>query len=239
MSSSDPGADVGIEARLPSGREVAPAAAAPVILLASTSPQRRAILEQLGIPFQVVPPRYGEEDEAEVPAVELARRHARGKARSVLAEAAGRPVLGADTAVVCGRRVLGKPGHAGQAEAMLRLLSGRWHEVVSAVCLVTGDEEAVEHAVTRVLFRPLSGNDIRRYLATGEWRGRAGGYAVQGRGSSLVERIDGDYLNVVGLPGQALLRLLARRLSPAWGGDPWGAGRDRLNSTRPWASSTP
>lgn len=190
----------------------------PPLLLASTSPQRNAILEQLRIPFLAVTPRYAEEDgKAGLPPVELVRAHARGKAKSVLAEAGGRPVLAVDTAVVCHGQTLGKPEGPLQAKAMLRLLSGRWHEVVSAVCLLTDEGEAVEHAVTRVLFRPLTAKDIDGYVASGEWQGRAGGYAVQGLGASLVERIDGDYLNVVGLPGRLLCRLLEERLGEAYG----------------------
>jgi septum formation protein len=184
-------------------------AQAPVILLASTSPQRRAILEQLGIAFEAVAPGYEEHDPPDADPVWMVRDHARGKARSVADEARGRPVLGVDTTVVVNGRVYGKASNEAEAESMLRTLSGKTHEVVSGLCLLHDEHEMVEHATTRVTFRPLSDGDIASYLATGEWRERAGAYAIQGRGAALVERIDGDYLNVVGLPGALLLRLLA------------------------------
>src|SRR5919108_5145255 len=173
---------------------------APPLLLASTSPQRRAILEQLGLPFDVAAPRYEEEDAPRGPPEELVRAHAAGKARSVAGEAGERPVVGVDTAVVLEGRVYGKPRGAEEAAEMLAALSGRTHEVVSGLCLLTAAWEVVEHAATRVSFRPLAARDIATYIASGEWEGRAGAYAIQGLGAALVERIEGDYLNVVGLP---------------------------------------
>ena len=116
-------------------------------------------------------------------------------------------MLGADTEVVLGRELLGKPRDAGEAEAFLRRLSGRDHEVMSGLALRTADAELTDVAVTQVRFRPLTERDIGWYLATGEWRERAGGYAIQGRGAALVESISGDYWNVVGLPLPALMRL--------------------------------
>src|SRR5947209_5064646 len=110
---------------------------APPLLLASTSPQRRAILDQLGIPFDVVAPLYEEYDDAVADPIAVVREHALGKARSVAAEAGERPVLGVDTAVVLDGRVFGKPGDAGEAEQMLEALAGREHAVVSGLCLVT------------------------------------------------------------------------------------------------------
>jgi septum formation protein len=190
---------------------------APPLLLASTSPQRRAILEQLGLPFEVVAPRYEELDDDGLSPAELVRAHARGKARSVADEAEGRPVLGVDTAVVVEGRVLGKPADEEEAAAMLALLSGRAHVVVSGLCLLTPEWEAVEHAETEVVFRPLSPGDVAAYVGSGEWRDRAGGYAIQGRGAALVDRVEGDYLNVVGLPATVLVRLLADRFPGAYG----------------------
>jgi septum formation protein len=189
---------------------------APPLVLASSSPQRRAILEQLGLPFEVVVPHYEEEGDGQDP-VSLVRDHARGKARSVLGAAGERPVLAVDTAVVLGDRMFGKPSGAGEAETMLEALSGETHEVVSGLCLLTPGWEELEHEVTRVFFRPLDARDIAAYVATGEWEGRAGAYAIQGRGASLVERIEGDYLNVVGLPASLLVRLLAERFSGLYG----------------------
>jgi septum formation protein len=190
---------------------------APPLLLASTSPQRRAILEQLGVPFDVVAPRYLEEDEPGLGAVELVRAHAQGKARSVAGEAEGRPVLGVDTAVVLDGEIFGKPGGEEEAATMLARLGGRMHAVVSGLCLVAPAWEVVEHEETRVTFRELTPRDVARYVAAGEWEGRAGAYAIQGLGASLVERIEGDYLNVVGLPAALLVRLLAARFPGTYG----------------------
>ena len=192
-------------------------APAPSLLLASTSPQRRAILEELGLPFEVVAPRYEERDDDGLAPAELVRAHAAGKARSVAGEAAGRVVLGVDTAVVVDGRVLGKPTDRREAGEMLALLSGRAHEVVSGLCLLGAGWEAVEHEETRVEFRRLSQEEIDAYVATGEWHGRAGGYAIQSRGAALVERVEGDYLNVVGLPAALLVSLLAERFPGAYG----------------------
>ncbi|MBA2356832.1 MAG: septum formation protein Maf [Actinobacteria bacterium] len=189
------------------------ASPAPPLLLASTSPQRRAILEQLGLPFEVAAPRYEERDVPGIGPVELVRAHAHEKACSVAVPDDPRPVLGVDTVVVSDGAVLGKPASAGEAEAMLERLSGRTHEVLSGLCLVTAGWKVVEHEVTRVAFRPLTPRDLAAYVGAGEWEGRAGGYAIQGRGAALVERIDGDYLNVVGLPAALLVRLLAERFA--------------------------
>jgi septum formation protein len=180
-----------------------------MIVLASTSPQRRLILEQLRIPFEVVAPAYEEEPGGDP--VE----HAAGKARSV--DGGDRPVLGVDTVVSCNGAVLGKPANATEAERMLELLSGRTHEVVSGLCLRTPAWEELHSATTHVTFRELTPRDLGHYLASGEWESRAGAYAIQGFGANLVERIEGDYLNVVGLPGALLVRLLARRFPGAYG----------------------
>jgi septum formation protein len=188
------------------------------ILLASTSPQRRAILEQLDIPFEVVVPSYEEHDPPDADAYDLVREHARGKARSVAhLGGAYRPVLGVDTTVAVANAILGKPANAAEAERMLERLSGRTHTVVSGLCLLTASWEVVEHASTNVSFRELTPRELARHLAHGEWEGRAGAYAIQGRGAGLVERIEGDYLNVVGLPAALLVRVLADRFPGAYG----------------------
>jgi septum formation protein len=187
------------------------------LLLASTSPQRRAILEQLGIPFDVVAPDYVEHDPPEADAEQLVRDHALGKARSVAGQADGRLVLGVDTTVVLGGRIYAKPADAGDAERMLEELAGRTHAVVSGLALITPGWELVEVELTRVRFRPLTPRDLAAYVATGEWEGRAGGYAIQGKGAALVERIEGDYLNVVGLPAARLVRVLAERFAGTYG----------------------
>jgi septum formation protein len=185
------------------------AAPAPPIVLASTSPQRRAILTQLGVPFEVVAPDF---DEA--PGTGPLERAA-GKARSV--DGGGRPVLGVDTEVLLDGELLGKPANAGEAAAMLATLAGRTHEVVSGLCLRTPAWEELQTATTLVTFRPLAPRDLVGYVGTGEWEGRAGAYAIQGLGASLVERIDGDFLNVVGLPAALLVGLLAHRFAGVYG----------------------
>jgi septum formation protein len=183
---------------------------APPLILASTSPRRREILGQLRIPFEVVVPSYDEADEDPV-------THAVGKARSVLALADDRPVLGCDTEVVCGGRVYGKAETEADAEEMLQSLAGKTHEVVSGLALITPAWEEVHREVTHVTFRPLSARELAHYVASDEWEGRAGAYAIQGLGASLVARIEGDYLNVVGLPGALLVRLLATRFAGVYG----------------------
>jgi septum formation protein len=190
--------------------------AAPLVL-ASTSPQRRAILHQLGIPFDVIAPEYEEHDPPEADAEQLVRDHALGKARSVVPLAEGRPVLGVDTTVVLDGRIYAKPADAGDAEWMLEQLAGRTHAVVSGLALITPGWEVVDTERTCVTFRSLTPRDLAGYVATREWEGRAGAYAIQGRGAGLVERIDGDYLNVVGLPASLLVRLLADRFAGTYG----------------------
>jgi septum formation protein len=174
------------------------------LILASGSPQRRAILEQLGVEFRVEVPDVEELAEGEPRRV--VRENALRKARAV--DAPGERVLGSDTAVVLDGRVLGKPVDEREAETFLRRLSGRTHEVMSGIAVrEPGGVERSDVAVTRVRFRLLEQPELDWYLATGEWRGRAGGYAIQGRGAALVEEIEGDFWNVVGLPVAALLRL--------------------------------
>jgi septum formation protein len=190
---------------------------APPLLLASTSPQRRAILHQLGIPFDAVAPDYEEHDPPEADAEELVTGHALGKARSVIDAAEGRPVLGVDTTVVLDGRIYGKPSSAGDAERMLDELSGRTHAVISGLCLATLAWEVVSAVATRVTFRALTPRELGLYVASGEWEGRAGAYAIQGRGGALVERVEGDYLNVVGLPATLLVGLLAERFPGVYG----------------------
>jgi nucleoside triphosphate pyrophosphatase len=190
---------------------------APPLLLASTSPQRRAILHQLGIPFDAVAPDYEEHDPPEADAEELVIGHALGKARSVIDAAEGRPVLGVDTTVVLDGRVYAKPTSAGDAERMLDVLSGRTHAVISGLCLATPAWEVVSAVATRVTFRALTPRELGWYVASGEWEGRAGAYAIQGRGGALVERVEGDYLNVVGLPATLLVDLLAQRFPGVYG----------------------
>jgi septum formation protein len=183
--------------------------AAPLIL-ASTSPQRRAILEQLRLPFEMVAPDY-----EELPGTSPLERAA-GKARSVDGGDES-PVLGVDTEVIFRGELLGKPEDETHAEAMLEALAGETHEVVSGLCLRTPGWEELHTETTLVTFRPLVPRELAHYVASGEWQGRAGAYAIQGLGASLVERLEGDFLNVVGLPGMLLVRLLATRFAGAYG----------------------
>jgi septum formation protein len=169
-----------------------------VITLASASPQRRAILEQLGVEFRVVVPDVEELTEGEPAAVVV--ENALRKARAV----DGDPVLAADTEVVLDGRVFGKAADAAEAAEFLRALSGRTHEVWGGIAVRDQGNELTGHAVTRVTFRDF---DPAWYLAAGEWQGRAGAYAIQGKGTLLVERIEGDYWNVVGLPLAELVRI--------------------------------
>ncbi len=185
------------------------AAGLPLLLLASTSPQRRAILTQLGIPFQAVSPVYDEEP-LELAPRELVERHSRGKACSV-ERSPGQLVLGVDTVVVVDGEVLGKPADAAAAEAMLGRLAGREHVVCSGLTIVDDDGAETASDETLVRFQPLDRVAIERYVEGGEWRGRAGGYAIQERGAMLVAGITGDYLNVVGLPVGLLVQMLERR----------------------------
>jgi septum formation protein len=155
---------------------------------------------------------YDEPDRPDLAPAELVLAHAVGKAREVAARSGvpeGGAVLGADTEVVLDGRVLGKPADAREAAAMLRGLSDRVHEVMTAVALVTAGGEATAVDVARVRFRPLSDAAVEWYIGRGEWRDRAGAYAVQGSGAALVERVEGDPATVVGLPVAALVGLLA------------------------------
>ena len=186
-----------------------PDAASPdlALVLASTSPQRRAILEQLRIPFTVVSPSYVEYDPPDADPITLVRDHAEGKARSV--HAGGALTLGVDTTVHLDGRLYGKASDRDDARAMLGELAGRTHRVVSGLCLLGDGFVVVDHATTEVTFRTLSAAEIEAYLDSEEWGGRAGSYAIQGLGARLVARVDGDYLNVVGLPVALLIDALA------------------------------
>jgi septum formation protein len=182
------------------------------LILASRSPQRRAILERLGVEFEVVVPE-GVSELAEGPAVDVAVENARRKAVAVGRRAGSALVLGADTVVALGDRLLPKPVDEARAREWLEALSGRAHTVAGGLCLAAANGSTkTGHAVTRVRFRSLTPALVDWYLESGEWRERAGGYAIQGRGAALVEAIEGDYLNVVGLPVAALLDLVPELL---------------------------
>lgn len=186
----------------------------PRLLLASRSPRRRQILAGLGVDFEVVSPPADELRDGDPERLVL--ENARRKARAGLAAAGrpGLPVLGVDTDVVVDGRALGKPADEAEARRCLEALSGRTHEVLSGVAVLTiaegGGEPAERSGVARsaVTFARLDPETIRRYLDSGEWRDRAGGYAVQGLGSTLVDRLEGDLSNVIGLPIRLLLRVV-------------------------------
>ena len=180
----------------------------PKLVLASRSPQRRGILETLGVPFELRPVDVVEQDAGDPVAVA-----AENALRKAIA-ADGRPgevVLGVDTLVATELRIWGKPPTEQAARETLRALGGRTHEVVSGLAI----NDEVDVAITKVTFRPLDQATVEWYLRSGEWEERAGGYAIQGRGGALVERIEGDYLNVVGLPVGTLLELWPELLSLA------------------------
>jgi septum formation protein len=178
------------------------------LVLASGSPQRRKILEDLGLTFSVRPTDVREEDAGAPLAVasENALRKAVAGARAQDARQ-DELVIGCDTLVAIELEIWGKPPNAAAARETLERLSGRTHQVVSALALVQAGDVRATTEVTDVTFRKLDERMIAWYLASGEWRERAGGYAIQGRGAALVKRIEGDYLNVVGLPVGALFDL--------------------------------
>ncbi|HEY8625494.1 MAG TPA: Maf family protein [Solirubrobacteraceae bacterium] len=176
------------------------------LILASASPQRRAILEQLGITHEVRPADVPELDTG--PPVEVAVENAYRKAAAIAPSAPEALVLGVDTIVSLGQRIFGKPRDEAHARGTLQALVGRRHAVISGVCLIEPGKVRTSTATTFVEFRAVGERMLAWYLATGEWRGRAGAYAIQGAGAALVAGIEGDYLNVVGLPVPTLLELV-------------------------------
>jgi nucleoside triphosphate pyrophosphatase len=182
------------------------------IILASRSPQRRALLKSLGLDFKAIPSDVEETSEGEPREVVLANARAKGHAVAARRRA-GTLVIAGDTEVVVDGRVVGQPAFEGEARWCLETLSGRTHEVLGALALIGPDRVNGEPSIrtgvesSRVTFAKLDQELIDRYLASGEWRGRAGGYAVQGLGSALVAGIEGDVSNVIGLPVRLLLRL--------------------------------
>jgi septum formation protein len=179
--------------------------------LASQSPRRRQLLEQLGIDFSVLAIDVPEQRIPGESPLEYVSRVARDKARAGLLGldgVDGAIVLGADTEVVLDDEVFGKPRDAEDAAAMLRRLSGRTHEVISTVWVVSAQREQSETSVSRVRFSPLDAPTIAAYVATGEPFGKAGAYAIQGRGALLIEHLEGSYSGVMGLPVFETARLL-------------------------------
>ena len=179
------------------------------LILASASPRRAELLTTAGIDFQIVPATIDETPHpGEAPAAYVLRV-ARDKAAAVAASTErGSAVLAADTVVVAGGRLLGKPADAAEAHEMLRLLSGGVHDVHTGVVLRVDSAETAEVATTRVSFVPMTAEEIAEYVASGEPDGKAGAYAIQGRASRYIDWIEGSWSNVVGLPVAAVYRLI-------------------------------
>lgn len=181
--------------------------------LASRSPRRAELLARLGLAFGILDLDLPEHQGSGEAAHDYVRRVAREKAGAGLLEVVAVPgsvVLGADTEVILDGRVFGKPDDADAAATMLRRLSGRSHEVLTAVAVVTAGREARAEALTRVTVEPLTEDAIARYLASGEWQGKAGAYAIQGRAEAFVVRLAGSYSGVMGLPLHETMTLLQR-----------------------------
>lgn len=192
-----------------------------MIYLASQSPRRQELLTQLQVSFDVIEVDVHEQCQPGEAPCDYVNRVAREKAGKGLLQLSGNPaalVLGADTDVVLDDAVLGKPGNAGQAHAMLRALSGRSHEVVTAVWLLSAGQEAHCVVRSRVRFAAIGDDEIDSYIATGEPFGKAGAYAVQGRGAAFIESIDGSYSGIMGLPLHETYRLLKQFHVPVWAG---------------------
>jgi septum formation protein len=184
------------------------------ILLASKSPRRAEILTAVGWEFEAFPADVDETRNENEDAINYVKRVATLKAETIARTFPGDLVLGADTVVVSGEEILGQPRDDEDARRMLRLLSGRWHMVLTGVALVrfgNPPRMLVEHATTRVLFREMLPDEIDWYVSTEEPRGKAGAYGIQGRGALFIEGIQGDYFNVVGLPIR-LVYDLSRRI---------------------------
>ncbi len=180
------------------------------LVLASGSPRRAEILERAGWPHEIVVAGI---DETVLPNEEAAayvQRLARSKAEKVASGLDEGLVLGADTTVVIGGEILGQPGDSSDARRMLYLLSGNWHDVLTGVALVrVGGECRVAYETTRVRFAQISDREIDWYLSSGEHEGKAGAYGIQGRASVFIEKIEGDYFNIMGLPIRLVYRLAA------------------------------
>jgi septum formation protein len=181
-----------------------------MLILASASPRRSELLRNAGIPFEVQPADVSEDPLPGEPAKALAERLAREKAMAVARSRPTDLVLGADTVVVVDGEILGKPADAPDAARMLRMLSGRKHEVVTGVCLVAAGKCSLSSETTSVTMSEISDEEIAEYVATGEPMDKAGAYAIQGIASRWIPGIEGDYSNVVGLPVALVWRMLRK-----------------------------
>ncbi len=180
------------------------------IVLASGSPRRRQLLEMLRLPFRVMPPDVDEHVLPGEAPDHYVTRLSRAKAEAVVARAPGELVLAADTTVVLGGAIFEKPTSPAHAVEMLSRLQGKTHEVMTAVAVARDGELAQALDVSRVTFRPVDRPTLEAYVATGEPLDKAGAYAIQGLGAPLIERVEGDFFGVMGLPLRLALDLLAR-----------------------------
>ena len=187
--------------------------ALPKLVLASASPRRAEILRMSGWDFETFPTAVDETRRIGEDAAPYVERVAREKAEAAAQGVADRIVVGADTVVVIDGEILGKPRDAEDARRMLRLLQDRWHKVVTGICVINKNSAAAEiaHETTEVKFGPMTEDEIDWYVSTGEPMDKAGAYAIQGLSARFIERIRGDYLNVVGLPLRELYKIVEKR----------------------------
>ena len=193
------------------------------LILASASPRRAQLLSQIGVSYQVVAADIAEARQQHEAPLAYVTRMANEKAQAVVnqelkGELTGLPILAADTTVACEGRVLEKPADLSDAQQMLAWLSGKEQVVYSAFCVVAGTQTLSGYSATKVFFRTLSSAQIDRYLATNEYRDKAGAYGIQGYGAALVERFEGSYSGVVGLSIEALVPVLDQAGIRYWGG---------------------
>ena len=180
------------------------------ICLASESPRRRELMQLSGVPFFVSRARIEEKLDESLSLYDRVANLAKQKAQAVLKTHENELVVAADTVVVIDNEVLGKPKDVEDARRMLALLSGKTHEVITGVAILSNEVEELFYEVTQVTFGELSEEDINWYISTKEYYDKAGGYAIQGKGMILVEKINGDYTNVVGLPMHRLIKTLRK-----------------------------
>jgi len=182
------------------------------IVLASSSPRRREILEDMGLDFSVVTASVNEKIDIDDPEI-LVKKLAFRKARNVFSKIKSCRdflVIGADTVIYYQGNIIGKPLHKRDAESIISALSGKSHTVMTGLAVITNGEEYIDCDQTLVRFRSLSLDEIRAYINTEEYTDKAGGYAIQGKGSILIEKIEGSYTNVVGMPTALLIKMLKR-----------------------------
>jgi septum formation protein len=181
------------------------------VVLASSSPRRKEILDAVGWPYEAIVAGIDESVHPNEEPAAYVQRLARSKAEAVAARLHQGLVLGADTTVVVESQILGQPEDDEDARRMLRLLNGKWHEVLTGVAVVrVGGETRVDYETTRVRFAEMSAEEIDWYVATGEARGKAGAYGIQGAAGLFIEEIQGDYFNIVGLPIRLAYELAAK-----------------------------